>query len=124
MVFAIGSLDCPMSAMIRLLLFVIVLVIAAPAGAGDRLDHTGNTAHGPMCGLACRAGHGLGHSVSSPVQYGSQAAASFGTKASDGMNPDRCRMPCRYTSSCCFHRVRTAGESAPPCPHCRPKPPT
>lgn len=110
-------------AMIRLLVFTVLLLLAGPAGAGDNVDQTGNTAHGPMCGVDCRAGQGLGHSASSPVQYGSQPASSFGTGASDGMNPDRCRMPCRYTSSCCFHRVRTAEKPAAESPHCRPEPP-
>jgi len=116
----------PSSAMNRLILFnhlLLFLFLAAPVSAADNVDHSGNSAHGPMCGADCRGGQGLGHSATSPVQYGSQPASSFGTGASDGMNPDRCRMPCRYTSSCCFHRVRTTERTTPERPSYRPEPP-
>ncbi|MGD2062498.1 MAG: hypothetical protein PVF51_02820 [Nitrospirota bacterium] len=107
----------------RLILAILLLLLGAPLGAADGSDHSRNSAHGPMCGADCRGGQGLGHSANSPVQYGSQPASSFGTGASDGMRPDRCRMPCRYTSSCCFHRVRTSEQPTPKHPHCRPRPP-
>jgi hypothetical protein len=109
--------------MIRLIALTILLLAATPTAADDQIDQTGNSAHGPMCGVECRSGHGLGHSATSPVQYGSQPASGFGTGTSDGMNPDRCRMPCRHTRSCCFHRIRTAEETAPERPRCRPHAP-
>lgn len=94
----------------RFALLLILLLAAQPLFAADDLDQSHNSAHGPMCGADCRAGVGLGHSASSPLEYGSQPASRLGTGTSDGMRPDRCRMPCRYTSSCCFHRVRTSQE--------------
>jgi len=104
----------------RLLVLALALVFVAAAPAvADPLQTSRSVGHGPMCGASCRNGDGLGHARPSAVQYGDPDAHADG--ASDGLRPDRCRMPCSHTRSCCFHRVRTAGEK-PTCGHCT-KPP-
>jgi len=106
--------------MARLLLILLVLVLTAagPAVAAS-LHSSGGVGHGPLCGASCRNGDGLGHATPSAVEYGQRS--DHATGASDGLRPDRCRMPCRHTRSCCFHRVRTAADR-PTCGHCA-KPP-
>ncbi|RMF83697.1 MAG: hypothetical protein D6739_06910 [Nitrospirae bacterium] len=89
----------------HLLVLAFLLVLTAPGAVAGPLHPTRTTGHGPMCGAACRRGDGLGHADPRAVEYGSRPA---GAPVSDGLRADRCRMPCRYTRSCCFHRVRTA----------------
>ncbi|NCO58669.1 MAG: hypothetical protein GW783_04130 [Deltaproteobacteria bacterium] len=105
--------------MARLLLLILVLVLAAarPAVAGA-LQSSGEAGHGPLCGAACTSGDGFGHATPPAVEYGRQPTAAAG--ASDGLRPDRCRMPCRDTRSCCFHHVDTASDRPTCTPGTRP----